>query len=311
MANTFLWPELPLEVRHIIYQELAFEDDSTDIPISLVDDNSSTQLEAPVIDMLDQLSQVSQTTYQEAFGFLTSRSCRWVIHSGAQPHIFVFRALRTHLDAAIRGRIRHIYLPKVGIRGVSDPLRVGDIPRPRDGHTVPLPPISQYTPYLRRIDPNAVTRRDHDNSTLATTIYGDINRAFMILPHVLPNVEKIDMSLDIFDCLGDNQYGDAILFRLSKVLTWSPQRRHDGPAIFQFVDLLSGHRNIQNIDIRVFWDDFYHRGRNLAERFPVEKKAMQDLFIEDMKMRVPAKSITGYPKVEEDNDIVADDSQYV
>lgn len=60
---------------------------------------------------------------------------------------------------------------------------------------------------------------------------------------------------------------------------------------------LGGLKNVANVDLRVFWDDFFRRDRRFFYSVSKEDEdELQNLFIKELYQYVGAKSIAGYAK---------------
>ena len=276
---------LPLEIKQMIFKWAA-SDNSSDIQIRLLHDNEG-QLHAPAVDLLTKLKdQYSTKAYHQAVEYLTGSMFRWTFNSDTQPHRYLLRAFRNSVPMEVRQRIKHAYLPRVTVYGLINPATRSTsfknlrMPNP----SVPEP----YSDYFTRLGATPFL----DWVVLIIQIKKDNAGGMQLLPIALPSLKKLDLGLDILDCLE----------RKPELMTDDTfVRSEDWMYLLQCSPLSGGFgalanlTEIANLDIRVIWYDFLDKKRN----FPgfsgeIEKKAHVFL-METFCLSLPAaKSIVGH-----------------
>ncbi|KAI2479246.1 hypothetical protein Ptr902_09457 [Pyrenophora tritici-repentis] len=278
---------LPNELKQAIFK-LAAADNSNEINISLSEDDEAS-LQAPAIDFLLKLKQeYPATMYSHALSFLTGPTMRWVLKSEWEPHRRVLAAFRAKAPLDIRQSIKHLYMPKVTIRGVIDPSTLAN--KKEDLKFVTLPDGEDYSPYLDSLHKEGL----HGNNA-GRLIMKDLQGTIMLIPYVFPCLEKFDFSLDMFDCLPPAISHHPLTDSVSRLL------RHEiafnMSLIMIMLTSLRSLRNVNNVDIRIFWGDFFRRNRRFDYSVSKEDEdKLEILFSRELIKHAPAKSITSYAK---------------
>ena len=273
---------LPLEIKQIIFKWAA-NDNSSEIQIRLLHDNDD-RLHAPAVDLLTKLKdQYSAKLYNQALEYLTGSIFRWTFSSDTQPHRYLLRAFRNSVPMEVRQRIKHAYLPRVTVYGLINPatqstsfenlgLSEPSIPRPHSDYFTRLGATTSSTTF--------------DRLLMIMQIKKDIAGGMQLLPITLPSLTKLDLRLDIIDCLQRNPE-DAIQFEATCLVDWM-NLLQSGPLPGGF-GALANLVGIANLDIRVIWDDFLDKKRNFAGRCSgeIEKKA-HDILMKALCLSLPA-----------------------
>jgi hypothetical protein len=130
---------------------------------------------------------------------------------------------------------------------------------------------------------------------MSLTIRNDISLGMALLPCALPSIERLDISIDICDCIGQSTTDPNVSIKLRELrngrcnFTTGPLMSSLGP--------LADLKNVANVDIRIFWDDYYQHGRSFWDTLSkTNQEEMQDLYIKELQQQIPAKSITGHLK---------------
>jgi hypothetical protein len=259
---------------------MAASDDSDDIEIRLTHDDEN-MLRAPALDLLEELKlEYSAELYTQASQYLTGPTFRWVFVSDTQPHRYLLRAFREHVPKGIRDMITRVYLPHVTARGYT---------RPSAGyHNIDLniPHSWNYDHYFIRIDPV----RKGDWSHIMRAIRKDIGFGITLLAHVLPSIKRLDIGLDVLDCVPSLSYHIRMLGP-----GW-PNTENGGPLLEQMIPL-KNLKTIGDIDVRICWDDFFQQDR--IPDTPLARDTDTDWqrrFMDKLVKHIPANSIIGHSK---------------
>ena len=277
---------LPLEIKQMIFKWTA-SDNSSEIQIRLLHDNED-RLHAPAVDLLAKLKdQYSAKAYYQAVEYLTGSMFRWTFSSDTQPHRYLLRAFRDSVPMEVRQRIKHAYLPRVTVYGLINPATrsISFENLPWVNPSIQMP----YSDYFTRL--GATT--SFSSHLVVMHIKKDIAGGMQLLPITLPSPKKLDISLDIIDCLQRNPE-DAIQHKVTRFIDWM-NLLQSGPLAGGF-GALANLAGIASLDIRVIWDDFLNKKRNFEGTCSgeIEKKA-HDLFMEALCLSLPdAESIVGH-----------------
>jgi hypothetical protein len=267
---------LPLEVKQMIFKWAA-SNNTSDIQISLLHDNED-RLDAPAVDSAD--------VYTQAVQYLTGLAFRWTFISDSQPHRFLLRDFRISVPAEVRQLIEHVYLPRVTVYGltnsVTQSISLEDLQiRHRPG------PI-HYSDYLTRLGAASVSSY---SGTILVQIKRDIAGGISLLPLVLPSLNKLDLGLDIIDCLHRN------ILSLHSNVTLSYQSQphlNDGP-LTAGLGALGKSEAIPGLDVRVIWKDFLKKDQTFEINFTEDvEKASQDSYINALGLSAPVKSVVSH-----------------
>jgi hypothetical protein len=136
--------------------------------------------------------------YGQALQYLTDPTFRWDFVSDTQPHWFLLMAFQSQVPLEIRERIKHVYLPRVTARGLVNPAALPPDIIHEIGMIILLPPTSAYSAYFQRID----EYDSQDGAKMTVSIKSDISVGMTLLPRALPSIDKLDIGLDICDCIG-------------------------------------------------------------------------------------------------------------
>jgi hypothetical protein len=287
---------LPTELKQMIFKFTATDEDNTnELHVKLAADQaSSPTLQSSAIALLGNLKKHKSmaTMYDQALQYLTDPTFRWVFISDAQPHRFLLVAFRNQVPIEIRERIKHVYLPKVSVEGLVDPATLPQGTIHQTGWIMLLPPTSRYSAYFQRIDPD----QSQDVAKIIVAMKTDISLGTTLLPCVLPSIDRLDIGLDIGECIGQST-SDQDVFSTVLKLRKGSRSFMVGPLMSTLTPLVHL-KNIADVDIRVFWNDHYQRGRTFADTLnKALQEEVQDLYIREFKQQVPAKSVTSHRKV--------------
>ena len=151
--------------------------------------------------------------------------------------------------------------------------------------------MSAYSAYFERI----ATNHSQDDAKITLAINIDFSVGMTLLPRALPSMEKLDIGLDIFECMCPSM-GDANVY--SAVYNFRKDRRSltVGP-LMSTLNPPAHLNSVTDVNIRVFWGDHYQRGRTFSDTLnkPIQE-GMQDLYIWELKQQIPAKHITSHLK---------------
>jgi hypothetical protein len=178
------------------------------------------------------------------------------------------------------------------VLGLVDPATLPQSVMHEMGWILLVPPTSEYSAYFQRSD----QYHSQEDAKMTVSIKSDISMDNTLLPRVLPSIDRLDISLDICECIGLSTREKDVF---SVVLNLRKGRINFtvGP-LMSTLARLAYLKNIANVDIRVFWKDHYQHGRTF---FNTPNKTLQeevqDLYIKEFKQRIPAKSITSHRKV--------------
>jgi hypothetical protein len=276
---------LPLEVKQMIFKWAASDNDS-EIQISLLHDNED-RLDAPAVDPLAKLKhEYSADVYTQAVQYLTGPAFRWTLISDSQPHRFLLRAFRISVPAEVRQLIEHAYLPRVTVYGLTN--SVTQSISLEDLHIMHRPGSTHYSDYLTRRGAASVS---YNYYMILTQIKRDIAGGVSLLPLVLPSLNKLDLGLDIIDCL----HRDMLNPQRNATLTYrnQPQLSH-GPLIAG-LGALGKSEAITGLAVRVIWKDFLKKDQTFEINFTeVVEKALQDSYIKALGLSAPVKSVVSY-----------------
>jgi len=287
---------LALELKQAIYQYAAIDDDhgnQNEIRVTYILDKKSHDgigtLQSQTLTTLEKLLKVDSYIWQEAIDYLTGPLFCWVLVSDAQPHMFLLRALRKNVPKEVLSRVGHVHLLRVSIQRHTYELVERHQARGEPSELSSFEDIISASPYLSCLG-NQYTM---DDTTFTAKVKRDISYAMTLLPHAFPSLHRLDISLDTLDCLVDALSPSPIDTHHVQDLVYLTKdiRR---PLVTELTSL-KHMESIAIIEICVFWEDSLgsHRppGYDLSDK---TLRTLQQTFIEALRLRIPAKSITGY-----------------
>ncbi|KAI4607722.1 hypothetical protein J4E80_009463 [Alternaria sp. BMP 0032] len=236
---------LPLEIKQMVFKWAA-SDNGGKIHIRLLHDNED-RLHAPAVDLLAKLKdQYSAKVYYQAVEYLTGSMFRWTFNSDTQPHRYLLRAVRDSVPMEVRQRIKHVYLPRVTVKGLINPDTLST--SLEDLQLMEVGSLLDYSDYFTRLGAKAASNCD----SIVMKIKRDLAGGISLLPHTLPSLERLDLGLDIIDCCQTKGFAlhrpqDEIL----GLLGFGPLTGGLGA--------LANLKDITSLDVRVYWDDFLHK----------------------------------------------------
>ncbi|KAF2831042.1 hypothetical protein CC86DRAFT_401601 [Ophiobolus disseminans] len=143
-------------------------------------------LRSQALATLEKLLQVDRNMWQEAVDYLTGPIFCWVLVSDAQPHMYLLRALRKTAPKEVVTRIVHARLSQVTVQRHIDAL----IPRRYDTSTV------TPSPHIVQLGPQTI---EYGYRRARKMVTSEVGYAMIILPHVLPSLQRLDITLDVAD----------------------------------------------------------------------------------------------------------------
>ncbi|KAI4658542.1 uncharacterized protein J4E79_006948 [Alternaria viburni] len=264
---------LPLEIKQMIFKWAA-SDNSSEIQIRLLHDNEG-QLHAPAVDLLAKLKeQYSAKAYYQAV-------------DDTQPHRYLLRAFRNSVPMEVRQRIKHAYLPRVTVKGLINPDTLST--SLEDLQMMEVGSLLDYSAYFTRLGAKATS----DDASIVMKIKRDIAGGISLLPHILPSLEKLDLGLDVIDCCQINPRVLALYRPQGEILGLLRY----GPLTVG-LGALANLKDVTRLDVRVYWNDFLHKGQ-LSRRDFIKANETQyrDHIMKTLCLSLPAaKSIVGHPE---------------
>jgi hypothetical protein len=80
-----------------------------------------------------------------------------------------------------------------------------------------LPPTSRYSAYFQPIDPD----QSQDVAKIIVAMKTDISLGTTLLPRVLPSIDRLDIGIDIGECIGQNMSDQDVFSTVLKLLKGS------------------------------------------------------------------------------------------
>ncbi|EOA89078.1 hypothetical protein ACJQWK_06045 [Exserohilum turcicum] len=292
MSGALTFPEafaqkMPLELKQMVFNQIAIGD-TNDIEIKLADEYSQT-LESPVLDLLADLKRwYPEDVYIAAIYYFTGLQFRWVFVSDHEPYRKLFRIFRKQIPIEVRERIKHIYLRRVRLASLMNQVQLLFNSLPHSDETQ-LPHISDYPRYLQPIVEKLPQVQGLD---IFHAILLEIRSAMLLLPHAIPSLDKLDLGLEISDCL-ITLHSQGKLYRYSRFISQDTGTN----AIDGLVITLSPLKTIANIsqlNIRIIWDSNLEHDTKRIKITDKKEEYTKNSVIKALHKEIPAKSITGH-----------------
>ncbi|KAF2650195.1 hypothetical protein K491DRAFT_683180 [Lophiostoma macrostomum CBS 122681] len=263
-----------------------------DIDIFVKTDGKSIQ--CPALDYIDELARNNNRQLDEVRNLLFSGSrFRYVIKDTSWPPSWPFDQLLQRLRQHPSGpeSVRKLYIERFTIHG----LDLGDLKEAdrdaeaRLGH-IPISADVGQSPFL--------THRQSENKSgpLRTTLQLGLMRTVHLLRDNLPNLEQLDLGLDIVECFPWTQdpQGWSLMEAINEydLKGWG----FDGVSSMGFLlRALRLRNNIGSLNIRICWGDFFRPNRKFnVQLSDAQIRGYEDDFLKAFQSMVPAKSITHY-----------------
>jgi predicted hydrolase (HD superfamily) len=197
-----------------------------------------------------------------------------VLISEEAPHMFLHRALRKSVPKEVLGKIVHARLLRVSLQ--QHIFEAFSMPTVTSAYVNSL--VSQYG--------------EQEQHTIAKVKH-DIGYAMTLLSHTFNSLRRLDINLDIVDYIHNPCHTAAE--NIPRILA---EDIHDGtnrgPLLLPLATLRHM-KSISLVDIRVLWVDFLGSRRPSGyDLCDVTVQNFQQIMIEALKKRIPAKSITGH-----------------
>lgn len=285
--------DLPLELRQNIVCYAAtdsFEACKLFVTYTLYDitHDKTGRVQSQTLAILDQIRRVGKEIFEVAIGYLTSPRFRWVFVSQAQPHLYLVRTLRKYLHKTILARIKHVSLPHFTVMGHIHPAH--SLIERECVDQWEIESMRGTLAYVQRLPQEDTKSADRFGNKVAN----DVGYSLTLLPHTIPALQRLDIDLDVADCLlsGYGRFALRTIIRL-------PSSRWPTKLTGGIITPLTAFGNAKTaggIELHVFWKDSGMRSR--ITRYKLSDgiaKLLQELFVEGMREESPFKSITSHP----------------
>ncbi|OAL07650.1 hypothetical protein IQ06DRAFT_342366 [Phaeosphaeriaceae sp. SRC1lsM3a] len=197
---------LPLEMRQNIYLFAATDlcnerEIRVKFELSHTTTDGSGTFDAPTLDLLSSLQQVSSELYQEATEYMTSAVFCWVFVSEAQPHLYMLQALRKYAQGQVLSRITHVRLEGVSVMNMTHPgapvINLDEVPIPA---------------YFKHSQSEYAPTAIPNSKDIPDEVMREIGHGLSLLPHQMSSLQRLDIDLDKSDYLVDSICLDWVLY---------------------------------------------------------------------------------------------------
>jgi hypothetical protein len=292
---------LPLELRQAVYHYAATDnrtdnhddDDGSAREVRVtykMNDTTDAEigtLQSQAIATLEKLLKVARNTWQEPVDYLTGPLFCWVLISDEAPHMFLLRALRKSVPKEVFSKIVHARLLRVSLQRHTFGVHSESVSVSR-AYQASLDMISASA-YLSHLGSQYTAEENH----LIAKVKSDIRYAMTLLPHTFTSLRRLDINLDIVDCI--HKAGHPPALNIRDILGKDFDRHNDRGPLVEPLATLRHMKTISLVDIRVLWVDFLGSRRPSGyDLCDVTVQNFQQILIEALKKRIPAKSITGH-----------------
>jgi hypothetical protein len=291
---------LPQEVRNDIYRlELTKKGPGKgEYDIDIYMDANGQSIWCSALDFIDQLDRDNRPQLEEVRDFLFhSNVFRYIIKDTCWPPHRPLTLFLKRLEKYPSGRrgVKKLTIERFTAYGVDLGAKQG-----AETHisSVPLPKNTDRSPFLVDMMTKSwlgYLKYRLTGDMVLNHIRHELRRTIELLPQQLPNLEYLELELDVIDCFpeggtGARSLGDTIKEYDRK--GWGD----DGKLFMKPVLRKLKHQNrIRSLDIRVHWSDFFRRNRRFNIQISKSKiREYEDAFLQVLRDNVPARNITHY-----------------
>lgn len=291
-VQTISFHSLPLELRQSIFQYAAtgsFEHYEIEVTYTLNDPSHEKlgTLHSQALSVLGKLRKVSKRVYEGAVDCLTSPRFRWVFNSNSQPHKYLILALRKSVDQKLLARIGYLRLSRVTFldHALPAPFVINNDSRI---HKTALDRAMTTSAYIKRLSLSPSYGLNH----YIAQVNRDIGYAMMLLPHTTPTLRRLDIELDVADCLSTTH---DFMNRINHKPNSPPHWPTKNQCIIYHLGAFANAQVAGGIELHLLWKDYGVRARMPNHEFSDDfAKALQESFAEALRRRLSFKSVTSH-----------------